>query len=95
MLVIVVVVFISFLVSRTGMAPMMYLNWRLFLIEIPMKCLLSIGIHGGMKCFAMSVITDLGVPGKQVRVTHEDVINVANAAEPKMSGIVKELIARM
>ena len=54
-----------------------------------------VGIHGGMRCFAMSVITDLGVPGKQVKVTHEDVIEVANAAEPKMSGIVKELIARM
>jgi purine-nucleoside phosphorylase len=54
-----------------------------------------VGIHGGMRCFAMSVITDLGVPGKQVKVTHEDVIEVANAAEPKMSGIVKELIAKM
>ena len=54
-----------------------------------------VGIHGGMRCFAMSVITDLGVPGKQVKVTHEDVIEVANASEPKMSGIVKELIARM
>jgi purine-nucleoside phosphorylase len=54
-----------------------------------------VGIHGGMRCFAMSVITDLGVQGKQVKVTHEDVIEVANAAEPKMSGIVKELIAKM
>ncbi|MBP9153197.1 MAG: purine-nucleoside phosphorylase, partial [Flavobacteriales bacterium] len=53
------------------------------------------GRHGGMRCFAVSIITDLGVPGKIVKVTHEDVINVAAKAEPKMTLIMKELIAQM
>lgn len=53
------------------------------------------GRHGGMRCFAVSIITDLGVPGKIVKVTHEDVINVAAQAEPKMTLIMKELIANL
>lgn len=51
--------------------------------------------HGGMRCFAMSIITDLGVPGKIVKVTHEDVIEVAAKAEPKMTLIMKELISTL
>ena len=31
--------------------------------------------HADMNCFAISVITDLGVPGKIQVVTHEDVQN--------------------
>jgi purine-nucleoside phosphorylase len=49
--------------------------------------------HMGIPCFAISIITDLGVPGKIVKVTHEDVQNVAEKAEPKMTLIMKELIA--
>ena len=33
--------------------------------------------HMGIPCFGVSVITDLGVPGKIVEVTHEDVQKVA------------------
>lgn len=51
--------------------------------------------HGGMRCFAMSIITDLGVPGKIVKVTHEDVIEVAATAEPKMTLIMKQLISSL
>lgn len=54
-----------------------------------------VGRHGGMRCFAVSIITDLGVPGRIVKVTHEDVISVASMAEPKMTLIMKELIAQM
>ncbi len=49
--------------------------------------------HMGIPCFAISIITDLGVPGKIVKVTHEDVQRVAEVAEPKMTLIMKELIA--
>jgi purine-nucleoside phosphorylase len=49
--------------------------------------------HMGIPCFAISIITDLGVPGKIVKVTHEDVQNVAEKAEPKMTLIMKELIS--
>jgi purine-nucleoside phosphorylase len=44
-------------------------------------------------CFAISIITDLGVPGKIVKVTLDDVQKVASEAEPKMTLIMKELIA--
>lgn len=49
--------------------------------------------HMGIPCFAMSIITDLGVPGKIVEVTHEDVQRVASGVEPKMTLIMTELIA--
>lgn len=48
--------------------------------------------HGGMRVFGISVITDLGVEGKIVEVSHEEVLQFAAAAEPKMSLIVKEII---
>jgi purine-nucleoside phosphorylase len=51
--------------------------------------------HMGIPCFAISIITDLGVPGKIQEVSVEDVIAVANKQEPKMTLIMKELIARV
>lgn len=54
-----------------------------------------VGRHGGMRCFAISIITDLGVPGRIVRVTHQNVIDVAAKVEPKMTVIMKELVAGM
>ena len=47
----------------------------------------------GIPCFAISIITDLGVPGKIVEVTHEEVQKVAAKAETKMTLIMKELIS--
>jgi len=46
----------------------------------------------GIPCFAMSIITDLGVPGKIIEVTHEEVQKVASAAETKMTKIFTKLI---
>jgi len=51
--------------------------------------------HGGMRVFGVSIVTDLGVEGKIVEVTHEEVQHIAAAAEPKMSLIVKEVIRSM
>lgn len=48
--------------------------------------------HMGIPCFGISVITDLGVPGKIVEVTHEDVIKAASKAETKMTHIFKRLL---
>lgn len=48
--------------------------------------------HGDMRCFAMSIITDLGVEGKIVEVTHQDVITAAEKAEVKMTQVMKELV---
>ncbi len=49
--------------------------------------------QSGMKCFAISVVTDLGVPGKIEYMTHEFVQQAAARAEPKMAAIVKGLIS--
>nr|MBP8783043.1 purine-nucleoside phosphorylase [Paludibacter sp.] len=48
--------------------------------------------HSGMRCFGMSIITDLGVPGKIVEVTHEEVQEIGNKVQPLMTLIMKELI---
>ncbi len=48
--------------------------------------------HMGIPCFAMSIITDLGVPGKIVQVTHKEVQDVAALSEKKMTLIMKELM---
>lgn len=49
--------------------------------------------HMGLPCFAMSVITDMGVKGRIEKTTHEMVQRVAEGAEPKLTRIMKELIA--
>jgi purine-nucleoside phosphorylase len=46
----------------------------------------------GIPCFAISVITDIGVEGKIKKVTVEEVIEAAAKAEPKMTLLMKELI---
>ena len=49
--------------------------------------------HMNIPCFAMSVITDLGVPGKIQKVSHSEIQKIAEIAEPKLTLIIKELIA--
>ena len=51
--------------------------------------------HCGIQVFGISVITDLGVEGKIVEVTHEDVQKAADAAQPLMTTIMRELINRV
>jgi purine-nucleoside phosphorylase len=50
--------------------------------------------HMDIPTFAISIITDLGVPGKIKKVSIDDVIAVAMRQEPKMTLIMKELISR-
>ena len=51
--------------------------------------------HMEIPCFAMSVITDLGVPGKIQKVTHEEIQKVSEVAEPKLTLIIKQLISKI
>ncbi|MBQ1651471.1 MAG: purine-nucleoside phosphorylase, partial [Paludibacteraceae bacterium] len=51
-----------------------------------------VAVHAGIKVFAMSIITDLGIPGKIVEVSHEEVQRIANKVQPYMTQIMKELI---
>ncbi|WP_321480628.1 purine-nucleoside phosphorylase [uncultured Bacteroides sp.] len=50
--------------------------------------------HCKIKVFGISVITDLGVEGKIVEVSHKEVQEAADAAQPKMTTIMRELINR-
>ncbi len=49
--------------------------------------------HCGMKIFAISVVTDLGVPGKIVEITHQEVIEAAAKSEPLMTMVIKEMLS--
>ena len=51
--------------------------------------------HMDIPSFAISVITDLGIPGKIKKVTHEDVQEVAEVTEPKLTLIIKLLISNI
>ncbi|MDP2387962.1 MAG: purine-nucleoside phosphorylase [Bacteroidota bacterium] len=51
--------------------------------------------HAGIPCFGISIVTDLGVPGKIEVTTHEDVQRVAAIQEPKMTLIMKTLISEI
>ena len=50
--------------------------------------------HAKIKVFGISVITDIGVEGKIVEVSHEEVQKAADAAQPKMTAIMREMINR-
>lgn len=49
--------------------------------------------HAGMEVFAMSVVTDVGLAGEHITITHEEVLEAAKHAEPKLATIFKELVA--
>lgn len=50
--------------------------------------------HCGIKTFGMSIITDLGLEDQPVEVSHEEVQVAANNAQPLMTAIMREMIAR-
>ena len=50
--------------------------------------------HAGIKVFAASVITDIGLPGHGP-ITHEEVLEAANAAAPKLAKLVAAMVERM
>ena len=50
--------------------------------------------HCGIKCFGISIITDLGGFAEIVKITHEDVQKAAAEAQPRMAAIMREMIAR-
>ena len=52
-------------------------------------------VHAGMKVFAISIITDLGIRDEENIITHEEVLAAANEAEPKLTAIFKELVAQI
>jgi purine-nucleoside phosphorylase len=51
--------------------------------------------HMSLPVFAVSVISDLGVEGKIVEISHDDVIDAASLVEPKMTLVIKEMIEKL
>lgn len=49
----------------------------------------------GIPCFAISIITDLGVPGRIVEVSVDDVQKAAGESAPKMILIMEKLIEKL
>jgi len=49
--------------------------------------------HMGMTCFGLSVITDLGIEGQVMEVSHEEVQEVAKIAEKTVCKLVTEFVA--
>lgn len=50
--------------------------------------------HCGINVFGVSIITDLGGFDVPVEVSHEEVQQAANAAQPRMTEIMREMIRR-
>lgn len=53
-----------------------------------------VACHCGIKVFGISVITDLGGFDNPVEVSHEEVQQAANEAQPRMTEIMREMIRR-
>ena len=49
-------------------------------------------VHCGMKVFAVSVVTDLGIRENNNVITHEEVLQAAKEAEPKLTLLFTELV---
>ena len=49
-------------------------------------------VHAGLKVFALSVITDLGIRDEDNLITHEEVLVAAKEAEPRLTRLIKEMI---
>ena len=51
-----------------------------------------VAVHAGIKVFAMSVITDIGIREDENTITHEEVLAAAKDAEPKLTAIFMEMV---
>lgn len=54
-----------------------------------------VAIHSGMKVFALSVITDLGIRKEENKITHEEVLEAAEAATPRMTKLFQGIIGKI
>lgn len=54
-----------------------------------------VAVHAGMDVFAMSVVTDVGLREDHAVITHEEVLEAAKQAEPRLAAIFKNLVASL
>ncbi|MEO8584343.1 MAG: purine-nucleoside phosphorylase [Flavitalea sp.] len=51
--------------------------------------------HMNLPVFAISVITDMGIRDDDTAITHEEVLAAAKNAEPKLTELFKQLVAKL
>jgi len=49
--------------------------------------------HMGIEVFAISIVTDIGIRDEDNIITHEEVLQAAKEAEPRLATIFRELVA--
>ncbi len=54
-----------------------------------------VAIHGGMKVFGASIVTDLGIREELNKITHEEVLAAAAEAAPKLAALVAAIISKI
>ena len=54
-----------------------------------------VAVHCGIRVLGFSIITDLGGYENVVEVSHEEVQQAANAAQPRMTAIIKEFLKKL
>jgi purine-nucleoside phosphorylase len=54
-----------------------------------------IAVHMGLPVFAISVITDIGIREEDNIITHEEVLQAAKDAEPKLTALFKQLVGEL
>ena len=54
-----------------------------------------VAIHGGMKVFGASIVTDIGIREEMNTITHEEVLAAAAKAAPKLSRLIESLVGRL
>ncbi len=54
-----------------------------------------VAVHAGLKVLGLSCVTDRCLPDALLPANIEEIIKIANAAEPKLSKLVTEVIKRM
>ena len=54
-----------------------------------------VAVHGGMRVLGISIITDRCLPDALEPATVEQIIAVANSAEPKLTALVRGVLERL
>ncbi|UCC47919.1 MAG: purine-nucleoside phosphorylase [Gemmatimonadota bacterium] len=54
-----------------------------------------VAVHGGMKVLGVSIITDSCLPDALKPASVEEIIRVANEAEPKLTRLIRGVVARL
>jgi purine-nucleoside phosphorylase len=54
-----------------------------------------VAVHGGMRVLGLSIITDMCLPDALEPASFDAIIGVANAAEPRLTAVVRGVLERL